>query len=107
MKKNFDELLEGSLRLKIFPDKNYFPLQNKIIELSKYNGISSMKFHDGEDDIKADIAQSLKINHTDSKKSKGVQMADLISGALFQHFERNNPTFFQIIKHKIKLIEKV
>ncbi len=45
------------------------------------------------------------IYHVDSKKYKGIQIADLISWSAFQYMENNNEEYFNLIKNKI--IKKV
>lgn len=45
------------------------------------------------------------INHVDSKKFKGIQVADMISWSIFQYIENNNDEYFNLLKNKV--IKKV
>ena len=45
------------------------------------------------------------INHVDSKKFKGIQVADLISWSIFQYVENNNEEYCNLIGNKV--IKKV
>ena len=40
------------------------------------------------------------ISHVDSKKNKGIQIADLISWSAYQYMENNNDEYFNLIKNK-------
>lgn len=41
------------------------------------------------------------ISHVDSKKYKGIQIADIISWSTFQYIENNNDEYFNLINNKI------
>ena len=45
-------------------------------------------------------------NHVDSEKEPLIQLADYISGATFQKYERNNPTYYELISDKLDFIIK-
>lgn len=45
------------------------------------------------------------IDHVDSKKFKGIQVADLISWSIFQYVENNNEEYYNLIENKV--IKKV
>ena len=45
------------------------------------------------------------IDHVDSKKFKGIQVADLISWSIFQYVENNNEEYCNLIGNKV--IKKV
>ena len=41
------------------------------------------------------------IDHVDSKKFKGIQVADLISWSIFQYVENNNEEYYNLIENKV------
>ena len=41
------------------------------------------------------------IEHADSKKIKGIQIADLISWSVYQYIENNDDEYFNLIKNKV------
>jgi len=43
----------------------------------------------------------IKISHVNSHNDPCIQLADYISGATFQKYERNNPTFYNLIEQRI------
>jgi len=45
-------------------------------------------------------------NHVDSEKEPLIQLADYISGATFQKYERNNSTYYDLIHEKIDFFIK-
>ena len=47
------------------------------------------------------IPPRLTIRHLDSQSTAGLQIADFIAGAVFQHFERKNSEYCMIIKPKL------
>jgi len=48
----------------------------------------------------ADIKTSIK--HLDSKSHSCLQVADYVSGSIYAKFNRNEPKYYDMIKHKIK-----
>lgn len=103
-KDNYSEIMSDKLLPHIFSDKNFFPLKDKFLCIGKKDGVPTI-YLDGEDFKPSKEIKCFKVNHTDSKRSKGVQMADLISGAIFQEIERDNSEFWDIIKGKVKFRE--
>jgi len=49
------------------------------------------------------IKPKIKIIHGDSQEYPGLQVADFIAGAIFQHYERGKQEFYEIIKPKLRL----
>ena len=52
------------------------------------------------------LYDQIKCNHVNSEKEPLIQLADYISGATFQKYERNNPTYFDLISDKIDFLIK-
>lgn len=48
-----------------------------------------------------DLPISSNVFHDDSHHEPCIQMADYIAGSVFQYLERNDPNYYNIIKHKI------
>jgi len=108
---------------KVIADKDYF--DNKKIA---HFGIKKFKEeeYDGEDGKKQKKASFeinfiekenlkdksgyhliVKINHENSRQNVSLQATDLISGAIFQEIENNDPTYLQILKKNNKDIKGV
>ncbi len=46
----------------------------------------------------------LKVRHVDSRANLGVQLADLVSGAIWQGYEKGNWEYYEIIRDKVMFL---
>jgi len=49
-----------------------------------------------------DMENNISIKHENSQNVPMLQVADYVAGAIQQKFERDNPMFYDVFKHKIK-----
>ena len=52
-----------------------------------------------EDNLKNTNNHSIFIKHVDSRKYKGIQIADLMSWSVYQYFENNDDEYVNLIKN--------
>ena len=111
---NFDKMPH-----KIIVDKDYF--NNKKIAylaVQDYEEIDSeegpkgykCKIYVADESIKKEsdkLNMLISIKHENSKDNLGLQVADLISGAIFQEIENNNKNYTDIIRKHTKMEGRV
>lgn len=104
---------------KIVADKDYF--NNKKVaylvvqdyEETPYEGNVrgySCKFYVAEEEVikgKDNINMLIPIKHENSKNSLGLQVADLVSGAIFQEMENGKKEYTDIMRKHIKINGRV
>ena len=78
----------------IFIDKT----KNKKIKMEEFNNLFKNNLNNLNN-------YPVVIKHADSKKIKGIQIADIISWSAFQYIEKNNAEYYNLIKNKV--IKKV
>ena len=106
---------------KIIADKDYFDnkkvayflLRNykeEIMNGSKKDGVLKVKMKYelhliGKYDLEnfKDSELVVSINHENSRKNLGLQAVDLISGAIFCNFERDNSEYLDLLKSKLNI----
>lgn len=101
----------------IIADKDYF--KNKKIVCLAVKNYSEEKYPDGaksfsyrlnlidEDEYKKEeknLDICINIKHENSKTNLGLQVADLISGAIFQEIEHGDSSYTNIIKKNTKIL---
>jgi hypothetical protein len=99
---------------KIIADKDYFK-NKKICSLAVKNYEETI-YEDGKnakasyevfllesDEEKENCNLSIKIKHENSKEHPELQAVDLISGALFHEFEKNNKDYTNILRKNLKI----
>lgn len=93
-------------KFNIFADKEFYKPAFDVLYLSLKP--QTVGITDNINKVKERLRECkiVEIKHVDSKHSKGLQLADLICGSVFQYFERNNPEYYNIIKNKIRRIEE-
>ena len=74
----------------IFIDKT----KNKKSKMEEFNNLFKNNLKNLNDDY-------IFIEHADSKKIKGIQIADLISWSVYQYIENNDDEYFNLIKNKV------
>ena len=58
-----------------------------------------------KDNLKNSKRRPIFIKHVDSKKYKGIQIADLMSWSVYQYFENNNDEYVNLIKnYNLKIV---
>lgn len=107
---NFDKVYNN--KVEIFADKEFYKPAFDILFLGIEKQFKTQKigittdFAKIEKQLEGYDYKILTIKHMDSRQSKGLQLADLICGSLFQKFERDNNEYYDIIKERIKRIEE-
>ncbi|MBL7147871.1 MAG: DUF3800 domain-containing protein [Nanoarchaeota archaeon] len=104
---NFSHVYDN--QIKIFADKEFYKPAFDILYLGlEKEKLQRIGITDNINKVKNLLKEYkiIEIQHMDSKQSKGLQLADLICGSIFQYYEKNNGAYFNIIKNKIKRIEE-
>lgn len=109
MTKEYYKFFDGTVSVVFNPDQGYFPKTCKYLRILDEYDAEDLLFHVLQRKTHSSKGPCIHIplDHADSKLCKGVQLADIVSGSIFQKYQRGNPEFYNLWKPKIKYIKEV